>query len=122
MHVCCVITAESITAAWVQLHLLSAASKSLRPTPSFFLPPLLSLVFFVPVSGNGHNMLVALCQVLKFCIRENILSRCYVAELSVFEGNDLITHCLSSLLTTISHYLAVFYNRISGNTKFKRMK
>ena len=65
MHVCCVITAESITAAWVQLHLLSAASKSLRPTPSFFLPPLLSLVFFVPVSGNGHNRLVALCQVLK---------------------------------------------------------
>ena len=47
---------------------------------------------------------------------------CYVAELSVFEGNDLITRCLSSLLTTISHYLAVFYNRISGNTKFKRMK
>ena len=69
MHVCCVITAESITAAWVQLHLLSAASKSLRPTPSFFLPPLLSLVFFVPVSGNGHNMLVALCQVKYFFVK-----------------------------------------------------
>ena len=64
----------------------------------------------------------------------------YIAELSVLKAmvqwwleyhvpfirikciNDLLPSCLSSLLTTISHYLAVFYNRISGNTKFKRMK